>query len=136
MENLKDYVNNSIVEAKSNGREPWSGEVFYNIDKPKWSKSIADDIEDAMRRLQRPIVCNKHDLHIKYLSNDFNGTRSYKTYIIGITCNKYGIVLQPYDHKEPVYIPLDKVKEKLKYWIEDEAEVAKVIEFIEDFDFK
>lgn len=132
MEKLKDYINNGITESKK--REPYTGEIFYNIDKPKWSKSIAEDIEDVMRRLQIPIICKKYSLNVSYLSNDFHGTRRYKTGVTQIACDKHGIVLYG-DNNRQIYIPLDNIKEKLKYWIEDEIEVVKVIEFIEDFDF-
>ena len=128
MKGLKEFLN------ESTNREPNIGERFYNTDKPKWSKNISWRIEDAMRRLQRPITCTK-EIPISYLKTSFD-TRRYKEWVTNITRDEYGIVLHTSDSKISVYIPLDNTKTKLKYWIEDEELVSEILDYIEDFDFE
>ena len=122
MKDLQEFLNESST------REPNIGEKFYNTDKPKQSKNIQKRIDDAMNKLQKPAVCP--NIPIGYLDTGFD-TRRYKEWATSISCDQYGILLHTTDPKINVYIPLDSTKVKLKYWIEDEELVAKILDYVE-----
>ena len=124
MKDIKEFLYEAV------NREPNSGEKFYNTDKPNWSKDIQKRIKSAVKKLQKPIKAN--DIPIGYLSTGFYTKRS-KEWVTSISCDKFGILLNTSDSKIQVYIPFDGITEKLKYWIEDENEVIKILNYIETF---